>query len=55
MAYSIDFREIVLKYIDEINNLRKTKEIFKVNLSTIQGWKRLNVSCDTFLTEKVRH
>ena len=41
MAYSIDFRENVLKYINEGNSLRKAREIFKVSLNTIQGWKRL--------------
>ncbi len=41
MAYSIDLRETVIKYIMGGNSLRKAREIFKVSLNTIQGWKRL--------------
>ena len=41
MAYSIDLREIVMEYIMRGNSLRKAREIFKVSLNTIQGWKRL--------------
>ena len=41
MAYSIDLRETVIKYIMRGNSLRKAREIFKVSLNTIQGWKRL--------------
>ena len=41
MAYSVDLREIVMEYIMRGNSLRKAREIFKVSLNTIQGWKRL--------------
>ncbi len=40
MAYSVDFREIVLKYIDEGNSLRKARENLKMNLK-YRFWKIL--------------
>jgi transposase len=41
MAYSVDFRKRVLAFLEEGNSLRKAREIFKVSINAIQGWKKL--------------
>ena len=39
MSYDIKFRQRVIEYMDEGNSYRKTAEVFKVSLSTLQKWK----------------
>ena len=41
MAYSIDLRQRVVKYVEAGNTKKSASELFDVSLSTIQSWFHL--------------
>lgn len=42
MSYSTDYRKRVIEYREEGHTLEETKLTFKVGVSTIRSWERLN-------------
>jgi transposase len=42
MSYSTDYRKRVIEYRKEGHTLEETKRTFKVSISTIRSWERLN-------------
>lgn len=41
MAYSVDYRERVLGYLEEGHTQSEAQEVFKVGISTMKAWKKL--------------
>jgi len=41
MAYSVKFREQVMKFIDNNHTIHEAHEVFEVGTTTIKRWKKL--------------
>jgi len=40
MAYSIDLRKKVIKYLEDGNSQRQAAKVFNINLSTVNEWSQ---------------
>jgi len=40
MAYSIDLREKVIKYLEDGNSQRQAAKVFNINLTTVNEWSQ---------------